>query len=524
MKKIVLKEDARNKLIEGVTLMYDVVCTTLGPRGRNVAISRQWGLPIIVHDGVTASKDVESKDEFVNMGVNLVREAAQKTNDEAGDGTTTSILLAYEIVKKGMALLEKGVNPMILRSQIQSALTKVIDELARISTSTKSQADLEKIAFISSADSDIGKLVGEAVSKVGEDGQVAVEEGFNLTEVEYTEGLEIDKGYATPYLVTNPQRMEAVIENAQIAVTDKKVTTQIEIVPLLEALIKKNKNVVIFGDIEGEALRVIPDNKVRGVFNGLVVPAPSFGDRRKDFLNDICLATGATLFSEELGLNMQDFAQQFNLEWIGSAKRVIATKKNTVILEGGGDKKVVAKYIDDLRKQKQNEKQVFEREKLEERLAKLTAGVAVIKVGAKTELEMRERVERVKDAVGAARAALEEGIVPGGGVAFIRIAKALKAETDGEVLLHDVLYEPVKKLLLNSGEENIEKIVKDIEVKGVNFGYEVNSGKIVDLITEGIIDPTKVIRLSLENACSVANSILTTDVLIVDENEKKDDK
>lgn len=526
MKKLTFKKDARGSLVEGVRMMYDAVCTTLGPKGRNVAIARQWGLPIIVHDGVTVAREVEAKDEFVNMGINLVREAAQKTNDEAGDGTTTSTLLAYEIVKRGMAMLEKGTNPMSLRMQINEALLVVRDELAKLSTKTTKKEDLQRVAFISSSDKEIGDLVGEAVHKVGEDGIVSVEEGYGKeTTIEHTDGMMIDKGYTSAYLVTNPQRMEAVLENCLVVVTDRKITTQIELAPLVEVLAGHNKNIVVFGDISGDALRLIVHNKMRGNINALVVEPQGHGDSRREYLQDICIATGAQIISDEIGLDMKTFAEQFDLKMVGKAKQVVADKKSTVIIGGAGAKKVVEEHVANLKKLREKSESMYASEILDERIAKLTAGVTVVKVGAKTELEMRERIERVKDAIGAAKAALQEGIVPGGGIAFLRVAEHLEALdgiTDGGKLLVEVLREPIRKLLVNSGEDEagVKSYISGLPKRGPNFGYEVNSGKIVDMIKEGIIDPTKVLRLSLENAVSVATSILTTDVLIVDELEQ----
>jgi len=523
MKKLTFKKDARKSLVAGVQMMYDAVCTTLGPKGRNVAIARQWGLPIIVHDGVTVAREVEAKDEFTNMGINLVREAAQKTNDEAGDGTTTSTLLAYNIVSRGMALLEKGTNPMSLRNEINAALDILRAELAKLAVKTNKKDDLQRVAFISSSDKEIGDLVGQAVHEVGSDGVVAVEENYGPeTETEHTDGLLIDKGWVIPHFVTNVQRMEAVIENCWVVVTDKKITAQVEIAPLFEVLLAQNKNILLIGDVSGDALRMVALNKQRGNVNAIVVETPGHGDKRREYLQDICVATGAQIISDELGLKLEDLAQQFDLKVVGKAKQVVADKKSTVIVGGGGDKKAIAEHISNLKKLRDAEKNLYEREILDERIAKLSAGVTVIKVGAKTELEMRERLERVKDAVGAAKAALQEGIVPGGGVAFIRLAQALEAQKDltqGSQLMVDVLYEPVRKLLDNAGESpaKMEALLEKILAAGGNKGYEVNSGKLVDMVEQGIIDPTKVLRLSLENAVSVATSILTTDVLIVDE-------
>ena len=511
--------------------MYKAVCITLGPLGRNVALAREWGNPIIIHDGVSASREVFDKDEFVNMGINLVREAAVKTNDEAGDGTTTSTLLAYFIVKYGLELIEKGENPMVIRKQLDEALLLLKEKLKKIAVSVTTDEEVARVAKISSTDEEIGKLVSGAVKKIGRDGTITVENSNDdTTTLEYSEGLQIDTGYKTPYFVTNPKTMESVIENPLIIIANKKLTTQNEIVPLFEVLIQKGKNIVLFADVDGMALQIAVHNKMQGTFNCLVVDVPGYEDRRTNLMEDIAIITGGKVVKEELGLGMAEFVKQFDIKWVGHAKKVIASKRKTVIIGGKGDPTQVKERIETIKTQLKNEKNSFEVEKIKERLAKLTTGVAVIRVGAKTEIARREKEERVKDAVSAAQAAKEEGIVPGGGIAFLKLKDALltkdRTPNFGEKILLKVLDEPIKKILFNAGEKSdkFSKILEEIDGKGGNFGYEMESGRIVDMVKEGIIDPSKVLRLALENAVSVSSSILTTDALICIKTEKERDK
>lgn len=520
--------EARDKLVEGVTLMYQAVCSTLSPKGRNVAIARQFGAPIIVHDGVTVAKEVKSIDEFVNMGINLVREAAQKTNDEAGDGTTSSTLIAYELVTRGLELVKRGVNPMILRNQLYAALEDIKPYLTKLSKPVKTQRDLERVATISSTDEVIGKMVGEAVFKVGRDGLVAVEEsGGYDTYINYTEGMTIDHGYISPYFVTNPQRMEAIVSKPVIAITDKTISTQRDIVPLVEAMMTLSKNIVIIGEVKGDALGVLVTNKMRGNINCLVVEPPGYGENRKDYLEDLAILTGATVFSNELGMDAEQFAHSFDVSWLGKADKIIATKKTTMVVKGGGEKKLVEAQIKKIRGQMGRVDSLADKERLEERLAKLTTGVAVVKVGAKTEIEAREKLERVKDAVGAAQAALQEGIVPGSGVTFMHLAEAIKGDNDGTRLMKEVLPQVLRRVMLNSGESDhrplfgllpsrIDKLMKEIRFwkSSKSVGYNSLEMRVDNMERAGIIDPTKVIRLCLENGLGVAASILTTDTLV----------
>jgi len=518
--------DARQDLAKGVEIMYKAVVSTLSPKGRNVALSRQFGAPIVVHDGVTVASKVADSDPFVSMGINLVREASQKTNEEAGDGTTTSILVAYEVVKRGLKLIEAGVNPMVLRKQIYEALNECTIYLDKLAKPAKTQKDLEKVATISSSDEPLAKMVSEAVYRGGEDGLIAVEEAFgNETYVTYTEGLTVDKGYSTPYFITNTKRQEAVIDKPVIVLTDKEITTQREIVPLIETIIGFSKNIVIVGDVKGDALSILVQNKMKGVLNVVVVEAPGYGTNTKDYLEDLAVATGGRVFSKELGLDMQAFANTFDPDWLGSAEKVIVNKKTCMIIKGDGEKKDIKKQIEKLKSQKGKADSLAEKERLEERIAKLIGGVAVIKVGAKTDVEGREKLERAKDAVGAAQAALKEGVVPGSGVAFIHLIDSITGDNDGARLLKEVLLQPARKVMLNSGESDkkflwvfpsrIDRLVSQIRNdENLTLGYEVNSGKLVNLIDEGILDPVKVIRLTLENGIGVGLSILTTDTLI----------
>jgi len=521
-KLLAFRGEARKKLFKGVEMLADAVTTTLGPKGRNVAIQRQWGTPIVVHDGVTVSREVGCKDELTEMGINLVREAAHKTNEEAGDGTTTATLLAYEIVKEGMKLLEDGVNPMVLRTQIYAVLPGLVEELKRLSNKVKTKEEIRRVAYISSADQRVGRLVAEAIEKVGDDGLVTAEEGGVETEVEYTDGMEFNKGYASPYFITSDKRMEAVINKPTVIIVNKKLTLAKEIVPILEAVSTKvSKDMIIIAEaISGDALATLVHNKMKGVINVVAVPSPSSGGDKDDHLEDIAILTGGKVWSDEKPVSPQD------ISWLGKADRVIVTKDSTTIIKGGGDKKEIQDRVAALRQQKKDAKSDQVKEKIEERLAKLTTGVGVIKVGAKTEIDMRERVERVKDAIGAAIAAKEEGIVPGGGTVFLKLTKTLEGKTHGEKLLEKVLAAPIIKLMHNSGVKakdgasNMAKIEKD---KG-NLGYEVERGELLDLVKAGVIDPTKVVRLALESAIGVGTSILTTDCLIgmrIEEGDRK---
>lgn len=515
-KVIAFKEEAREELFKGVKMLADAVTTTLGPKGRNVAIQRNWGTPINVHDGVTVAREVDDPDfPHRKIGMDMVREAAQKTNEEAGDGTTTATLLAYTLIEKGLVLVKNGVNPMTLRNQIYAALPVLTEELKKLSREIKTNEDIKKVAWISSSSEEIGTLVAQAVEKVGKDGLVTVDEssGFE-TEVEYTEGLEFEKGFLSPYFMTNPSRLEAVINNPIIAIVDRKLSLNTEIVPLLERMAKISKDIVIIADgVSGDALATIAANKMKGNINALAVEAPGIGDNKKNYMEDIAILTGGTVISDANNVDINA-----NDSWVGKAKRIITGRESTVIIGGEGDKKVIEERIRAVRDQKTEEKSKFEKEKLEERLARMSTGVAVVHVAAKTEIEMREKIERVKDAIGAATSAREEGVVPGGGSIYIQLGKFLEGKNEGEKLLKEVLEHPARRLMLNSGEnENtinsyVESIFASDPKEGL--GYDVLAEKLGDLNAAGIIDPAKVVRLALENAISVGTSILTTDASI----------
>ena len=528
-REIAFGENARKKLLEGCEIMYRSVAVTLGPKSRNVAIAREWANPIIIDDGVTVASAVADNDLFKMMGINLIREAAQKTNDEAGDGTTTSILLAYFMVKYGMELIKKGKNPRMIRRELEASLVKILEELKKLSRPVKGTEEVIRIAEIASYDKEAGKLVAEAVKKVGKDGTIAVEKSTDQkTYIDYSEGIQIDKGYKNWRFSTNPKTMEAVIEDCVVLVLGKKVTAEREIVPLLEVVFQKSKNVVIFGDVDGIALRILLQNKLQGIVSCVVVDPPGYADRREALLEDIAISTGGKVIKDELGLDMANFAKQFDYDKnVGRARRVTASKSKTVIvtLEDKKIKEAIAERIKVLKAQKDVETNTFEKEKIDERLAKLTMGVATIRVGAKSDLQQREKEDKIRDSVAAAQEAIEEGIVPGGGVAFLKILKALDGDqSDGAGILRKVLPEQIKKILINAGEDirKLDAFLEGIESKGGNAGYDMESGEIVDMMEKGIIDPTKVLRLALENAVSVSSSILTTDTLIAIRAEKNE--
>lgn len=512
MKKLSFQDDARVKLLEGAKLLADAVCTTLGPKGRNVAIQRQWGSPIVVHDGVTVAREVESRDCLVKMGIDLIRDAASKTNEEAGDGTTTATLLAYEFVSKGLKLIKEGMNPMVLRSQIYQALPLVLEELKKQSSPVASIEDVAKVAIISSADVVMGKLVADAMEKVGKDGLVTVEEGVGYeTYIDYTDGVEFKSGMLSPYFITNPGRNEAVVEKPLIAILEKKVTMATEILPMLEAMAAISKDIVVIADdIGGDALGTMVGSKMRGIINAVAVHSPNIGDKSQS-LEDLAVLVGAKLIKQNDRIN---FAQ--DQSYFGRAEKVTVSRSTTVIIGGSGLKEDVEKRLQALRDQMAIEESSFEKEKIAERLARLTRGVAVVRVCAKTEVEMREKIERAKDAVGAAQSAQAEGIVAGGGTIFLQMAKVLKGSNEGEKLLKEILEAPVRKLMANGGENNdfINKTVTELSDSDGKTGYEMMSGKVVNLVDNGIIDPAKVVRLALENAVSIGTQILTTDCLI----------
>ncbi|MCL4199958.1 chaperonin GroEL [Patescibacteria group bacterium] len=527
-KQLKFSEDARQSLIRGVNILAKAVVTTLGPKGRNVALDKKWGAPMVVHDGVTVAKEIELEDAFENMGAQLVKEAASKTNDVAGDGTTTSTLLTQAIVNAGFKNVTAGANPMILKAGMEKGLDVVVAELKKMAKTIK-DADVAKVATISAQDEKIGTLIAEALTKVGKDGVVTVEEGKGLTmEIEYKEGMEFDKGYASAYFVTNTEKMEAEINDPYILITDKKISAIADLLPFLEGFVKVSKNLVIIADdVEGEALATLVVNRLKGTINVLAIKAPGFGDRRKAMLEDIALLTGGTVISEDTGRKLDNVT----VDDCGRADKVWADKENARIVGGKGSKASVQSRVVQIRREIDETKSDFDREHLEKRLAKLAGGVAVINVGAATEIEMKDKKERVLDAVAATKAALEEGIVPGGGVALLKARTALvkykdtltvKDEQTGVDILYSALGEPTRMIATNSGADAgwVMKTVEESKV--ADFGFNAMTLEFGSMISAGIIDPVKVTRSAVQNAVSVGMMILTTEALITDLPEKKE--
>jgi len=526
-KQIIYSEEARKKLKAGVDMLANAVVTTLGPKGRNVAIDKKWGAPNVIHDGVTVAKEIELEDPFENMGAQLVKEAASKTNDVAGDGTTTATLLAQQIIHGGFKAVAAGSNPMILKNGVEKGVEVVVSEVKRMSKKV-SDGDVSKVATISAQDDKIGKLIAEALNKVGKDGIVTVEEGRGVEfSIDYKEGMEFDKGYASAYFVTNADRMEAEINDAYILITDKKIGNLQELLPFLESFIKISKNLVIIADdIEGEALATLVINKLKGTFNVLALKAPGFGDRRKAMLEDIAVLTGGTVISDDTGRKFDSVT----VEDCGRAEKVKSTNESTQIIGGKGVKAKVTARVSQIKAELDRSTSEFDKEKLSERLAKLSGGAAVINVGAATEIEMKEKKERVIDAVAATKAALEEGIVPGGGITLLKSRKALEKlketikdedEKRGVEVLYEALSQPVSWIVSNAGEEP-GVIVRDIETSKVDdYGFNVMTMKYGSMLDAGIVDPAKVTRSAVQNAASVGMMVLTTEALIADNPEKE---
>jgi chaperonin GroEL len=529
-KQIIYAEEAREKLKSGVDKLAKAVVTTLGPKGRNVALDQKWGAPNVVHDGVTVAKEIELEDPFENMGAQLVQEAASKTNDVAGDGTTTATLLAASIVDQGLKNVTAGANPMELKRGIEKGVDLIASEIKKLAKPIKTREEKAQIATISAADPEIGEIIADAFEKVGDDGVITVEEGKGLkTEVDYKEGMLLDKGYASPYFITDTERLEAVVESAHVLVTDQKLSSMNDLLPLLENIAKVTKNIVIIADdIEGEALATLVVNRLRGTLNALAIKAPGFGDRRKEMLQDIAVLTGANFISEEAGRKLESAT----LEDLGKADRVIAGKEETVIVGGGGQKKEIEARVVQIKRQLEETDSEFDQEKLAERLAKLSGGVAVVYVGAATEVELKERKHRVEDAYEATKAALEEGVVPGGGIAPLHAREVLKGAKKGSVdesLGFDILYaaleQPVRKIAENAGVD-AGRVLSEIENKGKGeagtaFGFDAATEEFGDLVKRGIIDPAKVTRTAIQNAASVAVMVLTTEALVTDLPEEK---
>jgi len=524
-KQITYSAEAREKLKKGIDAVAKAVGTTLGPKGRNVALDKKWGAPSVVHDGVSVAKEIELEDSFENMGAQLIKEAADKTNDVTGDGTTTATILAQSIVNEGIKNLTAGANPMILNKGIEKAASQVLESIKKQAHPIKDNSDkITQVATISAQNEEIGNKIAEALKKVGSNGVVTVEEGKGLELViDYKEGMEFDKGYSSAYFVSNPDTMEATIEDAYLLLTDKKISSIQELLPFLEKLVKVSKNLVIIADeVEGEALATLVVNKLRGTFNILAVEAPGFGDRRKEMLQDIAVLTGGTVISEDIGRKLEEVT----IEDLGQADRVTADKDNTVIVGGKGEKKEIEGRIKQIKTELERTTSDFDKEKLEERLAKLSGGVAVIEVGAATETEMKEKQERVKDAVAATKAAIEEGIVPGGGVVLITASKAIDLkglsgdELTGAKIVQKAMESPMKLLAENAGEDG-NVVVANVRKKEPGVGFNVLTEEYVNMIKAGIIDPAKVTRTALQNAVSVATMILTTECLVTDLPEKE---
>jgi chaperonin GroEL len=511
-------------------ILAEAVKTTLGPKGRNVALDKKWGAPTVTHDGVTVAKEIELKDPFENMGAQLLKEAATKTNDVAGDGTTTATVLAQAIINEGLRNVAAGANPMLLKRGIEKASEAVVAEIKTMAMPVKGKEEIADIATISAADPEIGDLIAEVMDKVGKDGVITVEEGRGLRfETEYTEGMQFDRGYISAYFISNPDRMEAVLDDPYILITDKKISAIAEILPVLEKLLQTGKKelMILAEDVDGEALATLVVNKLRGTINVLGVKAPGFGDRRKAMLEDIAILTGGTVISEEVGRKLDSAT----LNDLGSARRVVANKDETTVIEGKGDPNAIQGRIKQIKAQIEETTSDYDREKLQERMAKLAGGVAVIKVGAATEVELKERKHRVEDALSATRAAVEEGVVPGGGVALINAVAALdKLQLEGDVatgamMLRRALEEPMRQIAKNAGLDGsvvIQAVRRMQGEQGVKtLGFDVMTGEYGDMVEKGIIDPAKVTRSAVENAASIAAMVLTTDALVTEAPEKE---
>ncbi len=528
-KQLKFGADARQALLVGVNTLAKAVVTTLGPRGRNVALDKKWGAPNVIHDGVSVAKEIDLEDPFQNMGAQLVKEAAEKTNDAAGDGTTTATLLAQAIVNQGMKQIAAGVNPMLIKKGIEKATEVVVKEIKKISKPIKinNPTEIAQVATISSADEKIGQKISAALQKVGPDGIVTVEESRGLElEIDYKEGMEFDKGYVSPYFAMGNDKMEAEVKDAYILITDKKISAVSDLLPFLENVVKITKNfVLIADDVDGEALATLVVNKLKGTFNVLAIKAPGFGDRRKAMLEDIAILTGGTVITEDVGRKLDSVA----VEDLGQADKVWASKDDTQIIGGKGSHKALQARIAQLKKEIDDTTSDFDKEKLQERLAKLSGGVAVINVGAATEVELKEKQERVKDAVGATKAAIEEGIVPGGGVALLKASQVLndltldsEEEQFGVKILMKALEEPVRAIARNSGADDGAILQEILKSEQVDYGYNSLTGEFGSMLKQGVVDPAQVTRLALQNAASIAAMILTTEVMVTDLPEKED--
>ena len=529
-KQIIFNEQARAALKRGVDQLADAVKVTLGPKGRNVVIDKGYGSPTITKDGVTVAKEIELEDKFENIGAELVKEVASKTGDIAGDGTTTATVLAQAMISEGIKLVSSGVNPIDIRKGMEKKVADMVAKLKTMSKTISTKAEIAQVASISANDSEIGNIIAEAMEAVGKDGVITVEEGQSFgVEKEVVEGMQFDKGYVSPYMITDGETMKSEYEDPFILITDKKVSSIHEVLPLLEKIAQSGKKdlVIIAEDIDGDALATFVVNKLRGTFNVLGVKSPGFGDRRKAMLEDLAIVTGGKVISEEVGLKFENAV----LEDLGKARKVIATKDNTTIIEGRGDEKMIKDRIAHIRKEIELSDSDYDKEKLQERLAKLAGGVAVIKVGAATETEMKEKKDRIDDALNATRAAVEEGVVPGGGLALAIAGNAFEEVTEkkstdpGTQIIDSAILEPIKQIAANAGKDGsliLYNIIREHKQGNVNIGYNAALDKFDNMIEAGIIDPTKVVRSALENAASAAIMFLTTEAVITDKPEKKE--
>jgi chaperonin GroEL len=525
-KQMIYRENARQRMLEGVEKLAKAVKVTLGPKGRNVVLDKKWGAPTITKDGVTVAKEIELDDRFENMGAQMVREVASKTSDVAGDGTTTATVLAESIYREGLRNVTAGANPMGLKRGIEKAVEVVIEELRKLSKPVKDKKEISQVGTIAANGDDVvGDLIAEAMEKVGKDGVITVEEAKAIeTSLEVVEGMQFDRGYLSPYFVTNPEKMEAVLEEPYILIHEKKISVLRELLPLLEKIAQTGKPLLILAeDVEGEALATLVVNKLRGTLKVAGVKAPGYGDRRKQMLEDLAILTAGKLLSEDLGIKLENIT----MEDLGRAKRVVIDKENTTIVEGAGQSQDIEGRVKQIRTQVEETTSDYDREKLQERLAKLVGGVAVIKVGAATETEMKEKKARVEDALNATRAAVEEGVIPGGGVGFVRCISAvagLKLDGDeaiGATIVRRALEEPIRQLAYNAGAEG-SIVVQKVKDGSGSFGYNVTTDTYEDLMASGVVDPTKVARSALQNAASIAALMLTTEALITELPEKKD--
>ena len=525
-KQIKFGEDARKSLLEGVNKLADTVKVTLGPKGRNVVLDKSYGAPLITNDGVTIAKEIELEDKFENMGARLVKEVSTKTNDVAGDGTTTATVLAQAMIKEGVKNVAAGADPMAIKRGIEKAVDGAVKELKEITSSVNGKEDIARVASISANNSEVGSLIADAMEKVSKDGVITIEESkTSNTELNVVEGMQFDKGYVSPYMVTDTEKMEAIIDNPYILITDRKISNIQEILPLLENLMQSSgKLVIICDDIESEALSTLILNKLRGVLNVVAVKAPGFGDKRKAMLEDIAILTGGEVISQDLGMELKDT----QIEQLGRAKQIKVQKENTIIVDGSGDKEAISTRVKQIKAQIEETKSEFDKENLQERLAKIAGGVAVIGVGAATEVEMKDKKLRIEDALSATKAAVEEGIVAGGGTAYVniipaveKIAKSLNGgEKLGAEIVLKALEEPVKQIARNAGLEPAV-ILENVKKSAVGFGFDADKEQYVDMKKAGIVDPTKVTRSALQNAASIAAMVLTTESLVTDAPETK---